>query len=312
MFSAQTTQPSSKPKNLKDIDFNERASIEVIIDELLRSAKDPYAASLPLIASAGLGDEKRYEAICSQILSALDTLDKKPDDCPQWMRNNSFKAWMFGRLLLAADNMSDTKTVEQTKNRLSLFLEEKMTEEDNYAFFTWAQGYRAALNNTEYEKSKKRMMSDSLQLSEKYKANPTDHSALSDALWAWIMNLCASANANDKQGYELIKQEIKSLTGLESVSHALETGLLRTSDSNDYPAWALAKIRLAAATMLDKELYQNTDKALISSIESANKAGAKAEYILAVIESQLAVQVEKELQEKKNPTPTAGAGKGFY
>lgn len=296
MFTAPTTtQPSSKPKNLNGIHFSERANIEGIIDELAKSAKDPYAASLPLIASAGLGDEKRYDATRAQMLSTLNTLDKKPDDCPQWMRNNSFKAWMFGRVLLAADNMSDAKTIGEAKNRLSLLLDEKMTKDDSDAFFTWAQGYRAALNNTEYETSKKRMISDSLRLSEKYKAKPTDHSALSDALWAWVMDLSASANANDKQGYELVKQQIKSLTGTESVSKAIETGLLRTADSNDYPAWALAKIRLAAAIMLDKELYQDIDSALVSSIERSKKARAKAEYVLAVVDNQLAIQAGKEL-----------------
>lgn len=162
MFTAQTTQSSSKSKNLKGINFSERASIESIIDELAKSAKDPYAASLPLIASAELGDEKRYDATRTQMLSGLDTLDKKPNGCPQWMRNNSFKAWMFGRALLSADNMSDAQTVDQAKTRLSSLLEEKITNEDNYAFFTWAQGYRAALNNTEYEASKKRMIADSL------------------------------------------------------------------------------------------------------------------------------------------------------
>lgn len=278
------------------------------MDELAKSAKDPYAASLPLIASAGLGDEKRYDATRTQMLNALDTLDKKPDDCPQWMRNNSFKAWMLGRVLLAADNMKDDKTVSQTKNKLSLLLEEKMTKDDNFAFFTWAQGYRAALNKTEYELSKKRMISDSMQLSEKYKVKPTDHGALSDALWGWVMDLSASANANDKQSYEFVKEQIKSLTREQSVSKALETGLLRTADSNDYPAWALAKVRLAAATMLDKELYQDIDNALISSIESSKKAGAKAEYALAVVDSQLAIQAGKELQAKASPGSAKSAG----
>ena len=305
MLTTQTTQRSSKPKNLKGVNFSERVCIEGIIDELAKSAKDPYAASLSLIASAGLGDEQCYNATCTQILGMLNTLDKKPNDCPQWMRNNSFKAWMFGRVLLAADNMSDAKIVDQTKTRLSSLLEEKLTNEDNYAFFTWAQGYRAALNNAEYEASKKRMIADSLQLSEKYKTEPTDHGALSDALWAWVMDLSACANANDKQGYELVKQQIKSLTGTESVSKALATGLLRRVDSNDYPAWALAKAHLAAATMLDKELYQDIDNALISFIESSKKAGTKAEYVLAVVDSQLAIQAGKELQAKTNPRPMA-------
>src|SRR5665213_2692701 len=99
MFTKQTTQLSSKPKNLKGVDFAERSSVESTIDDLTNSAKDPYATSLPFIASAELGDEKRYEAARTQMLNALDTLDQKPSDSPEWMRNNSFKAWMWGRVL---------------------------------------------------------------------------------------------------------------------------------------------------------------------------------------------------------------------
>jgi hypothetical protein len=288
-----TTSIAQTPKNLKGIPFSERADIEKITDELATSANDPYTTSLPLMASAGLGDEKRYVATRTQMLARLNALDQKPNDFPQWMRNNSFKAWMLGRALLSADDMNDTKTVEQTKNKLTSLLEGKITQSDNFAFFTWAQGYQAALNKTEYETAKKRMIQDSMQLSEKYKNQPTDHGALSDALWAWVMALSASANANDKSSYELIKQQMTSLVGVASAAKALDTGLLRTADSNDYPAWALAKMRLAAAMMHDKALYEESSSILTASITGAKQAGAKAEYALAVIDNQLAIHTQE-------------------
>lgn len=292
----QNTQPTSKPKNLKGIDFNERESVENTIDELEKMAKDPYAASLPMIASAELGDEERYKIAYTQMLHTLDNLEKKPDDYPQWMRNNSFKAWMWGRVLSAADSMNDVKAITQAKSKLSPLLEQQMTEEDSFAFFTWARGYRTAVSQKKYEIFSKKMIDDSMHLTTKYKEGPGDHNALSDALWAWVMDLLASANAGDEHNYAFITKQIKDLMGSDSVTKVLETGLLRTSQSNDYPAWALAKIRFAAAMMGDKELYQDTEKSLSFSIEGAKQAGAKAEYILSVLENQLAMFSGKKLQ----------------
>lgn len=295
LFDKQIQQPSSAPKNLKGIDFSERAKVETIVDDLAKSVADPYAASLPLITSAELGDEKRYKAAHIKMLNTLDVLEKKPENCPEWMRNESFKAWMWGRVLLAADSMGEAKDVEQAKTAISRLLENKMTEKDSLAFYTWAWGYRAALNKTEYGLSEKHMMSDANQLRELYKKDIKNHDALSNALWAYVMNFSASANANDQKKYDEIKDEMKSLTGEQSVSGSLEKGLLRTEKSNDYPAWALAKIRYAAAVKGDKDLYQELDAVVTSSIEAAEKAGAKAEYALSVVDNQLAILVGKRL-----------------
>ena len=79
-----------------------------------------------------------------------------------------------------------------------------------------------------------------------------------------------------------------SLGDVKQVTQALENSLLRIATSNDYPAWALAKVRLAAAVMRDKELYQEINNPLLSSIEAAKLADAKAEYILAVLNNALA------------------------
>jgi hypothetical protein len=291
-----TTQKLRKPNNLNGVNFSERVIIESTIDELANAAKDPYAASLPLIASAGLGDAKRYASARTTMLTMLTALNEKPNDYAEWMRSNSFKAWMWGRVLLAADTMADSKTILQSKNKLSFLLNKEITKDDNFAFYTWAQAYDATLNIKEYQTFKKAMMQNAVLLSKKSKEDPANHGALSDALWAWVMNLSAAANAGDQKNYTLIKEQIKVLTGAESVTKSLETGLLRTAESNDYPAWALGKVRSAAAIMRDNMLYQEVDLALISSIYGANQAGAKAEYSLAVIENQLALQRENELQ----------------
>lgn len=296
------TASSAVPNNPKGISFSERSDVETKTDVLAKSsANNPYLASLPLMASAGLGDEKRYAQAREQMLEALN---KDLKDYPQeWMQNNSFKAWMLGRVLLAAKQMDDLKTVESAQNNLSKLLEEKITEKDNDAFFVWAWGYRAALNKKEYEIANKKMMEGAIKLTHKFIQKPSDHSLLSDALWAWTMNLAAAANANDEATYKKIKEFILALTDKKSVADALESGLLRTEKSNDYPAWALAKVRLAAGIMQDKVLYKDTNEILSNSTQAARKAeNAAAEYVLATIDAQLAVLAGKELQNSKSVT----------
>lgn len=304
----QPSSPTSNSKNLKDdINFDKtlRSSVGNKIDELANLAKDPYAASLPLIASAGLGDKNQYYTACAQMLKTLEILDAKPTEFPEWQRSNSFKAWMWGRVLLAADSMADAETITLAKGKLLSLLDKKITKEDNFSYFTWAWGYRAALNQTEYDISHKRMVNDAVQLTEKYKAKQEDHGALSAALWAWVMNLSASANAGDQHTYALIKEQIKFLTGAESVTKALEIGLLRKSDDNDYPAWALAKVRRAAAIMGDENLYNEISKATESSIEGAKNAEANAEYAISIVENRLATLAGKKLEATMNTNPLA-------
>lgn len=289
LFAAMAT--TSSIKNMQANEFSERVDIGKIIDELLHISKDPYTASLPLIASAELGDTQRYE----KTLQNMDQqLKKNFADIPEWMRNTSFQAWMWGRILLAADSMHDNKTSEQAIKTITILLKKQA----NLAFSTWAWGYLAALNIQEYNFCKEKMMKNADKLATEYKKKQTQEN-LSNTLWAYIMNLFAAANANDKEIYTHIKNEIKLLTAKSTVTEALNTGLLRTSQSNnDYPAWGLAKIRLAAATMNDLELYEQIQKNLESSIQGAKKVGAQGEYILAVLDNQLAMQRFEHLKTK--------------
>jgi hypothetical protein len=298
MFKNQINARPDRLKNLENITFTEKSSVESAIDELLSSSQDPYAESLPLIASAEIGDKKRYELAREKMLNGLEILDKNPESAPQWMQNNSFKAWMWGRVLLAADSVNDTSTAMEAQERLQILLKENVTASDNFAFFTWAWGYRAAYDKKEYEISKKRMLDDASKLTMIFNES-REHGALSDALWAWVMNLQAAAYAGDQSSYEWIKEQMKLITGKESVSQALEKGLLRTAESNDYPAWAMAKVRCAAIIAGDKELYRVMESSLISSIDGAQKANAKAEYVLSILDNQLAIYTAQYLHAEK-------------
>lgn len=303
-FPGDKSMFSSSKNNLDGIEFNERAHVEKITDELANAANNPYAASLPLIASATLGDRNRYERTLTLMMDQINDLEVSPDKFDTWMRSSSFKAWMWGRVLLAAKSMNDDKTMKTANEKLVQYLAGTMNQNDNPAFFTWTWGYRAALNQAEYQNSVGKMMQGAAQLSTKYKADPSNHDALSDALWAWVMNLSAAANAHDQERYETIKQQIIILTIKNSISDALEFGLLRTEQSNDYPAWALAKVRLAAAIMKDREVFQDIDHALVASVNGASGSqivSAKSEYILSVLEGELAKLAGNELQVKLSP-----------
>lgn len=291
MFSA------AKKNNLKNTSFQEKDDIEKRTDQLL--ADNPYSASLPLIASATLGDEQRYVHALVQMLAHLGTLETAPEKFDSWMRSNSFKAWMWGRVLLAAKSMDDGETIKIAKEKLSALLGETANQNDNPAFFAWAWGYRAALNNYGYQETRQNMMDAAMQLSEKSLAQPNNHDALSDALWAWVMNLSAAANADDQEKYSEIKNQILRLTGKKSVVDALDTGLVRTDTSTDFPAWGLAKLRHAAASMKDSEVFHEAESVLVASIEKARESklpSAKAEYIVSVLEGELAKMAGNGLQ----------------
>lgn len=125
---------SDRCKNLASISFKERSTVENIIEQLASSAKDAYAASLPMIASAELGDNTLYESTRNQMLNTLEDLGRNQNDSPLWMQNNSFKAWMWGRVLLAADSMCDNNTAMLASTRLKSLLNGKAAASDNFAF----------------------------------------------------------------------------------------------------------------------------------------------------------------------------------
>ena len=265
-------------------------NVEQTITELSNTAKDPYEASLALMASAEIGANTQYLNSHQKIIDMLTILDKTPEKYDQWMRNNSFKAWMYGRILSSANSIHNIVHAQQSQQKLSLLLNLPLTSQDNFSFHAWARGYLAGSNEKEYRISKEKMMEDARQLSINYKQKK---GTLADALWAWIMNLEAAAKEGDRKTYDDIKLEMQALTKTNTVTNALTQGLLRTTQSNDYPAWGLAKVRLAAAKMHDPILYGEIESALDNSTESAQKLTGQGEYILAFIENQLARKLAK-------------------
>lgn len=266
-------------KNLKNHPYSGRFMINENLEKLVKETEngDAYQLSLPLLASAQQGDEKTYNKILPKMKKALAHISGND--------KNSYKAWLLGRMLLAADVLGE-KTVA-IKIRMTTILQSKFTKKDEY--FAWALGYLASSSPTEYKKYKQEMMNTAYALNNIYEnAKENQQTHLSNALWAWVMNLQAAANAKDQETYNKILNEIKKITQTFSISSALTTGLQRTSQSNDYPAWALSIVYRAAKKMEDRPLIFELENSLSNSIQEAKKANANAEMILSELNKALA------------------------
>lgn len=269
--------------NLNDKGFKERFLIWDSVSELLkRDAKDAYQLSLPLLVSAQLGNKELYDRALAKMIVAMKKISAPSQ--------NSFKAWLYGRMVFAAHSMHDSFHEQQYLKELMLLLDDPQTARDR--FTTWAMAYVAAANQTDYQQLKEKLKVSADVLTQNYFAmNKNENKdklqeARSDALWAWVMNAQAAANANDKESFSDALQQMKKITSQDSISAALTTGLLRTSASNDYPAWAMAIVRLAAVKMDDEKLFVELEKPL----NIATQGAAQAEKILAQVNDQLAIE----------------------
>jgi hypothetical protein len=186
-----------------------------------------------------------------------------------------------------------------------MLLNIEKTPEDNFAFSTWAMGYQAAGGKRAYESSRSKMLANTEILAKQFTDCLTNHTAQSDALWAMVMNLTAAASVQNKDDFDKIKNQIMTLGKTSSVTEALKQGLIRTAQSNDYPAWALAKIQLAAAILPDVSLYHEISPVVEASIEGARlKENNAAEYVLAVLDNTLALENAKEFVQELSAKPT--------
>ncbi len=292
-------------KNLKKQHYPEQLFVTQSIAGLsAKTNSDEYRLSMVVIASAQQGNEKLYQKTLMELQNKLNAVAKNKKD----PKNNSYRAWHLGRILLAADSIDDKHTVAQILPELKSLLTDEKTAKDAYS--AWGWGYLASLNKKEYKSAKSKMLESANALTEQYQQAKThaDNSEesqmalqiqLSNALWAWVMDAQAAANANDEKIFNFILEQMKTITGEKTVGLALTKGLQRLSTSNDYPAWALGIVRLAAATIGNKAIYDELEKPLADSIQGAKDAmkladdksayNATAEATLAQVDSALAI-----------------------
>lgn len=262
-------------ENLRGIDFADKQYVVENVKTLLANAnRDAYLVSMPLIVSAQLGDEELYQQTHAAMLQAMAN-----------RKNDTFTAWLYGRELLAATSMGNkSEDVGVATEKLKELLEQNKYSTDN--FRAWALAYLAASNKDAYQETKKDMLSLANELTNR---DLILAPARSDALWAWVMVSFAAANAQDKDTYHLALNNMRNITASVGVAEALKTGLVRNADSNDYPAWAMGIVQLAAARMHDEKLFAELQPPLRESITAARNANAIAEAILAIVNHELAV-----------------------
>ncbi|HEX4044842.1 MAG TPA: hypothetical protein VHZ76_04170 [Gammaproteobacteria bacterium] len=281
LFSPAKESESNIIKNLQNQDYAERSTITKNIHYLAEQAKhDEYRLSIVLLASAQQGDEKIYRKALLETEDALNAVNPLEKN----VKHNSYIAWLLGRMLIAADSIEDKTTITKTLEKLKRLLADNNTKKD--AFTAWGWGYLAALNKEEYSAAKNTLFASAAALSNSYQQTkrniPTDtinqqdkltlQTKLSDALWAWVMAAYAAANAQDTESFYFSLQQMQALTGQTSTATALTSGLKRLSTSNDYPAWALSIIHLAAATIKHKDLYLALEKPLVDAIQGAKES----------------------------------------
>lgn len=252
------------------------------IDILIGKTTNAYQASLPLIASAQLKDQRLYYITLTTAIRSLDNLDNNPSPLANntWMHNSGFKAWMWGRILLAAKQMYDRPHIAEAQTKIETLLNAETLNDPHLAFYTWARAYLADLNADEYQKQRTAMMQGANQLTEKYNALHT-HDNLSNAVWAWVMNMQAAADHGDKATVQTINAKLLELTDKKTLAEALTSALTRSESNNDYPAWALVIVLKAANTLQDHDLVESLIQPTTDAIHLANKTGELAEYTIA-------------------------------
>ncbi|MEO8402162.1 MAG: hypothetical protein ABI597_10275 [Gammaproteobacteria bacterium] len=259
-------------KNLNNQVYSGRfALIQHIQSEFQKAKDDAYLLSMPLVASAVQGDKKLYQRILPTMLKALKSFPQE---------KKSFKAWMLGRVLLAADLMNDKTAVEKICEELKALLKDKDMSKDRLS--AWAIAYLAGLNNAEYTNEKENMIDASHALTKEFIEGK--NTSTTDAMWAWVMSLQAAANANDRETYDLCLQQMLELTHENSIVAAISKGLKK----DDYPAWALSIVSLAATNMKEEALFQSLQQPLSDAIQSSKDAGHSQDMMLAKVNMEVA------------------------
>lgn len=197
-----------------------------------------YQLSVLLLVSAN-ENKQDYENVRNEMLRALDKMTPE---------QNSKKAWLLGRVLVAAKTMYDWEILGgSTRATLRNLLNDPTTTKDEYS--AWAWGYVADDGKVDYNRYKTDMMRAATDLTSQYEQPEKIEGvlSLSSVLWAWVMDLQAAADANDKETFKEILSRIKSITGEKTLTNAFSKGI----PEDDYQAWALSIVYSSAQKIND-------------------------------------------------------------
>ncbi len=288
IFSTFSWGGSQMVNNLQQVDFPQKAALTNDVLQLLKASTektDAYELSMVLLMSAILGHQDFYNQASDNMQSAM-----KNDRFPSWASDNipGMKAWMQGRMFVAANMMGDTRQADKMNEELEGFLKNRPAESNELIAWAWAY-WASGLEGIKYSKAKDRMLADAdalTNLHAKFKTADVkkEPAARSNALWAWVMNLFAAAHANDKATYDIALNNIKRLVKADNDKPEMFIQkLFEQFPASDYRAWGLANMRVAASMMRDTELLNALEVPVKKAIQDSK---IEQDKILATLNNQ--------------------------
>lgn len=252
---------------LKEEEMKTEINIPQLFSELAKNPESTYEHSIILLSSAMLGDHDAY-------VKARNNLWKKLNHS----KNDSYKAWMLGRMAVAGTYMGENGDVEQALKHLKPLL--KKCKKDEMSGWGW--GYLASVNKEEYKNAKEMMLAAVAEA-------PTQ----ADKLWVHIMNMEAAATMNDQDTYDLIVNDMKTLTKKLSLVEAVSQ-----IPEKDWLAWGLAKV-LKSAKIFKKETdVQELEQASQIAIKHAQLNNMKGCVMMAEMTNRNANELGVALNRK--------------
>ncbi|MBA3816258.1 MAG: hypothetical protein H0X29_07010 [Parachlamydiaceae bacterium] len=223
-----------------------------------------YQLTISLLLSSQLGDVELYTEVLKKIYTNLGlTFKTTPEEFQSivagWEGQVSFNIWLLGRVLVSADNMQD----KHTGSRVASLMHSSLTTIEKVdPFSTWAWGYLAA----HYASDKKEYPYYRIQMLESTEAlkKQAIEKEKDNVQWALRMDILAAGNSGDRETYNKLLQEFKEWTGKETISKAI-----LTIPKEDFTAWALAIVRIAAAKVKDIDTYQELALTLEQAIKDS-------------------------------------------
>jgi hypothetical protein len=222
------------PNNLQGTTFAQEFPLDNI-RPLIDSAKSAYDLSIPLLIAAQLGNNQLYK-------SARDKIKWQMQSLAQDTKNDSLRAWLYGRIAMAADCMDDiAERDEAVKTLTTLLLWTPTIVHDHRK--AWAFGYFASIDQT-YLLSAKNHTDVITQV---FHGKNREGYTRSDICWAWVMFAQAAAKANNKSMYDHAINQMMTMTHTKLIEDALDCGI----PPADFKRWATSILYAAGSQMED-------------------------------------------------------------
>ncbi len=231
---------------------------------------NPYSLSLPLMASAFLGNAQIYSNLRNQIIPMLNNINQP-----------GFKAWLLGRVFLASTTIMDTDTSQSIKLELSKLVDGDSTRgeitDPDYSMLLWGMEYLISNDRDSYLLKREDLSFNLDRLMEAAKSRSLDHELVSNVVWVHVLAISASTIINDNEMYQHAIRNVNNIFAKNNIGDSLITGLIRNDKSSDYPAWAVAIVASAAKKLNDESNYRLLFPLAEQSIQEAKSWGEKQE-----------------------------------